>query len=112
MCEDLDFSGAPDSAQPSKIAGLLTRRELRRNMAVDRCSTYAPAWCRRITPNEPRRGWPHLLKINARRFEQPLPLFLLAAGEIRALSRKFRVRGVFSELELAERQPRPSQGPS
>jgi hypothetical protein len=34
MCEDLDFSGTPGAAQPSKIAGLLTQWELRRNTAV------------------------------------------------------------------------------
>jgi hypothetical protein len=42
MCEDLDFSGTPGSAQPSKIADLLTQQQLRRNTAVDRCSSDLP----------------------------------------------------------------------
>jgi hypothetical protein len=31
MIEDLDFSGTPGAARPSKTAGLLTQRGLRRN---------------------------------------------------------------------------------
>src|SRR6266446_9064832 len=42
MCEDLDFSGTPGLAQPNKIAGLLTQGKLRRNTAVDRCSSHLP----------------------------------------------------------------------
>jgi hypothetical protein len=43
MYEDLDFSGAPGAAQPSKIAGLLTQWELLRNTAIERYSSYPPA---------------------------------------------------------------------
>src|SRR6266853_5221996 len=42
MCEDLDFSGTPGSTPPSKIADLLTQQQLRRNTAVDRCSSDLP----------------------------------------------------------------------